>query len=625
MQSSRLSWGLLQGKVLLMAVLMMTLLPLGDALWAAEERAAIIRPEELKRGQKGYGISVFAGHTTERFEAEVLGVVHQSTPELSYIIARLSGQDLERSGVAAGMSGSPVYFDGRLAGAVSYGYLFGKDAIAGITPIEGMRAISALPSVDDATTPARLDVAAWLAPTWDEMVERSFSAEMLSEALEQVLGGDSGTSLQESRPAITWTASGFTEPARRLLAGSIGGALAPTLGGLTAAVGDSSHGEGGHGLTEVPELAAGSGMAVVLVDGDLRLAAHGTVTERWGQEILGFGHPLYGFGPLRLPLASSEVITIIASVANSFKLSNAGPIVGVLDQDREAGVRGQIGVMPVLTDLRIHTRGQVDRDYNLRVAQLPQLRPLLIATSVLGALESSDRSSGRLGLDMVTLFDLGEDGELRIEQSFDGSDAALEAATSLLAYGAFLDLNAWKELDLRSVDVTLEQVEISRNDTLVSAQPAARRIQPGQRLPVVLEFEAWRGERFRRTIEVDIPPTAPAGPYWLMLGDGTSVDALRLAIEKSEPQTFEASLAALRGLRSRRQLSVLGMRAAPGLSLGGEALPALPTSLRQLFGQGQTTEHKDLRLVIDHEQHEALDRPIDGALRIDLEVQMRRP
>lgn len=593
------------------------LLSLSGPLLAADGTADIIRPEELERGQKGYGITVFAGHRPERFEAEVLGVVHQSTAELSYIMARLSGQDLERIGVAAGMSGSPVYFDGRLAGAVAYSYLYGKDAIAGITPIEAMREITELPAGGGADAPGLRQVAPGASPTWQDMVAGTFSENLLQETLDRVLGGGADSSLDASRPAITWTASGFSEPARRLLAGAVGGSLAPTAAGMRGAVSGEPK--------AAPELAAGSGMAVILVDGDLRLAAHGTVTERRGDGIVGFGHPLYGFGPVSLPLASSEVITVVASVANSFKLSNAGPVVGTLDEDRAAGVRGQIGTLPKLTELSIRTRGLTENDYTMRVAQLPQLRPLLLATTVLGALDASDRSAGRQGMDMTLLFDLGEDGEVTIEQSYDGSDAALNAATALLGYAAFLDLNGWKPLDIRRVDVTLEQVDRPRINTLVSAQPAARRVQPGQTLPVTLEFEAWRGERFRRTVEVTIPATAPPGGYWLMLGDGTSVDALRLAIEKESPQDLASSLDALRSLHSRKQLSVLGMRGAPGVSLEGEALPSLPTSLRRIFAGGQSTEHQDLRLVIDHEQHETLDLPIDGALRIDLDVQPRRP
>ena len=593
----------------------------------------IVRPEELHRGQKGYGLSVFAGHQPLRFEVEVLGIVHQSTPELSYILARLTGQDLERSGVAAGMSGSPVYFDGKLAGAVAFSYLFSKDAIAGITPIAGMRAIRELPSgLADSTVPGTATAGGPTAggptaqaPAWHQMVEQSFDPEALQDGLRRLLGGGAlgfdGASLQQSRAAITWTATGFAGSAQHLLTEAAAGALSPSLGnasGGAAAVASS-------GAEAAPTLQAGSGMAVVLVDGDLRLAAHGTVTERRGDEIVGFGHPMYGFGPVALPLASSEVITVVASVANSFKLSNAGPLVGTLDQDRAAGVHGRLGTLPQLTDLHIETHGVSTKSYAMRLAQLPQLRPLLIGVSVLGTLDASNHAVGRQGVDLDALFDLGADGELRLQQSFDGDDAALGAASYLMSMASFLDLNPWQPVDIRQVEVRLEQHDEARVNKLLSAQPASRRVRPGQKLALTLELEAWRGERFRHPIEVEIPSTAPPGSYWLMLGDGTSVDALELAIEKEAPQDLPSALRALGALRSRRQLAVLGMRGAAGLSVEGVAHPDLPPSLQRLFSQGQITEYEALRLVIDQRRVEPLPWPMDGALRIDLEVLPPRP
>lgn len=612
---------------------------LADDAEPAEERVPTISPDELRRGQRGYGLSVFAGHQVERFEVEVLGVQRRSTPGQDFIMARLTGQGLEHSGVAAGMSGSPVYFDGRLAGAVAYSYLFSKDAIAGITPIDSMRSLGAWPGVEERGGEASGDadgrssrtsvMAPWLqelTPTWQQVVEQSFPRDSLAIGLDRLLGGSSEPSLQDVRPAVTWTASGFGPSARQLLASTLDGGLAPSWG-MTGRSGADGSGSGGARADAVaPPLEPGSGMAVVLVEGDQSLAAHGTVTDMWGDQLVGFGHPMYGLGPVELPLATSEVITVLASVANSFKVSNAGALVGTLDQDRLTGVRGRLGPVPELTRLRVQVDGGGrTQHYEMGVAQLSLLRPLMSALAVLGALDAGHRTSGRQGIDLDAVFDLGVDGKLAVRQSFDGSDAALESVTFLLGYLIFLDLNAWQDVDLRSIDVTLRQVEEARVHTLMSAQPEVRRVRPGQRLPVLLELESWRGERQRKRIEVDIPDSLRPGPYWLMLGDGTSVDALELAIEKEEPTDFASALEAMGKLHSRRQLSVLGMRAAPGLTVDGRALPDLPTSMRSLFGGGQTTELESLRLVIDHRQHFDLDEPMNGALRIDLDVLPQRP
>lgn len=567
------------------------------------EAAPTISIDEVARGQMGYGLSVFAGTEPDRFEVEVLGVMHHTTPELSYVLARLSGQDLERSGVVAGMSGSPVYLEERLAGAVAFSYPFGKDAIAGITPIDAMRRLSQLPAAA-ALTPVRAP--AGLEVSLQDLTRRDVGSELLTRQLERW----AGASPEGWRSSVQWSAAGFGDVATDLLRGSLGEVhRSGAIGGASAGI--------------QPELGPGSAVAAVLVQGDLLLAAHGTVTERVGDEVLAFGHPMFSLGPVNLPLAPSEVITVIANAASSFKVSNAGPVIGAFDQDREAGVRGRLGERAPTTPIDVRLRGLSERDYHMEVADLPQMRPILLTLSALGAMTSGTYSAGYQGVDLAGRIRLADYSEVTFRQSFDGDQAALDSALYLLSFVAYLEYNPLVEVELEGVEVELTQVDRPRTATLLAAHPERTRVEPGGTVALNLELQAYRGDRVRRRTYVEVPQGAPDGRYVVLIGDGTSMDAARLSIENRSPATFEQALELLRSLRSRRELAVIGLAPATGLAVAGEALPDLPGSVRSIFAAGGRSVGSPLWLKIVHEHTETLKNPIEGIVRVDLEVRRR--
>lgn len=562
----------------------------------ADEPETTIGIDEIQRGQRGYGLSVFAGSEPERFEVEVLGVLRNSTPELSYVLARLSGRGLEQSAVAAGMSGSPVYLDGRLAGAVSFGYSFGVDAIAGITPIAGMRRLSETPAVSG-VPPGGVPLVSLA-----ELARREFPADLLERHLALL----QPPVLAQGSPAVTWTAGGFGQLARGLLERQL--AVAPA---------------GGGGAEVAGQLRAGSAVSVVLVEGDLNLAAHGTLTERRGDEVLAFGHPVFAFGPGLLPMGTSEVITIINNRANSFKVSNVGQVVGAFDQDRQAGMRGRLGAVAPTIPLAVRVRGAAERDYHMRVADLPQLSPVLLAVTALGALDAGSYSTGNQSLDVRYRFELENHPPLELAQSFDGGQAALDSVLYMLGFSSFLALNPLENVRIRGVEVEFDQLDQPRTASLVQVFAPGRRFEPGATVPLTLELQPYRGARTRQTIEVRLPASLPDGRYYLLIGDGASMDAARAQIEQSTPETFEQSLRYLRSFTSRRELRIFGLRSAPGLAVAGEVLPQLPGSLRALFATSSPAAGVPVGLAIVQEESITLDQPIQGALRVDLDIRRR--
>ena len=583
--------------------LLVFLLPLGVGAGAAAQPGVVDQDlfplDSVRPGLTGYGLSVFEGTMAERFEVEVLGVWRDTQPSTSFILARLKGRGLETSGVIAGMSGSPVYIDDRLVGAVSFSWLFANEAVAGITPIEQMRRLSADVS---SASPAAAGSSSWEprdlvsgAITWQEVLRPL-------------------TSLSSVRPdaavsGIQWSAVGF------------GGA---TLDHLSVALGSlSTAGLATEGGT--PELIAGSSVSGVLVDGDLRLAATGTVTERRGDEILAFGHPFLGIGPLRVPMATSEVVTVLSSQMNSFKIANLGEAVGAFELDRAAGMRGRVGAEAPMTPIQVRITGLVSREFEMRVAELPLLTPTLVAISTIGSLEAASQSAGSQGLDLHARFDLGEWGEVEIRQSFDGELASQEAAFYLYAFAGFFLNNRYESVALESVDIDIHQHPEPRTAHLIGAHVSQTLVRPGDRLELVVDLQAYRGDTFRATLPLDVPTGLPEGRYSLLVGDGVSVDMARLEVEKTAPQTFPQALRFLRSFHSNRELVALGVFRGEGLSVGGEVLPQLPGSVRSLWRAAPSTSARPLQLAVAQESVLDLGQPLEGIVRVDLKVQRVGP
>jgi hypothetical protein len=577
---------------------------------ASAEPLPTIGLDEVRVGQRGYGLSVFAGGEPERFDVEVIGVMRNISPDMSYILARLSGRGLESSGVAAGMSGSPVFLDGRLAGAVSFGWPFSKEAICGITPIALMRSLATLGGPLPTTPPPPVELAGLLAG--------KIPADLLARQLER-LRPRLGDAPEGALAGIEWSAAGFGELSRGLLRQALG-SVAPT-GRAAAAPG-----------ARPPDLVPGSAVAAVLVSGDFQLAATGTVTDHLGDHILAFGHPFLGIGPIRVPMAAAEVVTVLSSQYTSFKITNLGQTVGAFEQDRKAGIEGRLGatapMIPMVLRIGDPARpiaagAAGPRQFRVQLADVPELLPLLAGSTLLAGLESASYAGGPQDIEMVARFRLAPYGDLVIHQSFDGDNAGTAMAGHLLALAAYLVQSPLERVRIEGLEVDVEQSPQPRAASLVAAHADRTLVHPGDQLGIHLDLLAYRGDRFRHSFQVQLPRDLPVGHYSLLVGDGASADAARLAMAPIEANTFSQALALLRSLHSRRDLTLLGFYGGAGLSVAGEVMPQLPGSVRSLWSAADNSGAVPLHAAIVQERHEIMPTPIDGLLRIDLEVRRR--
>jgi hypothetical protein len=560
---------------------------------------------QIQRGQKGYGVSVFSGTELERFDVEVLGVIHDLSPNVSYVLARLSGKGLEDSGVIAGMSGSPVYIDGKLVGAVAFSWPFAKEAIAGITPIEAMRQLGG-----GVPPPLAVPTAAMASPRdLEGLVPRKgqvSSREVLADAmakLRPMVGG-------QAAGAVAWSTTGFSPLTQELVAKGLG-SVAPSGQAQPGAV--------------PTDLVPGAAVAAVLVDGDLRLAATGTVTDRTDSGLLAFGHPFLGLGPVDIPMAGAEVVAVISNQYSSFKIANFGPIVGAFHQDRLAGIYGEVGAAASTLPLEVHVESGRSVDYHLRLARMPQITPTLLGLSVLGAQEAAAQSTGPLGIDLEASFDLGPRGVVKVSQSFDGDSAPTDAAVHMLAFGNFFLNNGFSQVDLRRVDIRLVQHPTPRTAALVGGYADHTELHPGDSVKLHLDLVPWRGEPVRQDISLALPKDLPAGRYSVLVGDGVTLDGMRLALEPASPVRRDQALRLGRAFHSRRDLVAIGVYAGAGLSVAGEVLPQLPGSLRAVWSAASSQSAVALPLTLAQQETERIPFPVEGAVRIDLNVVRRTP
>jgi hypothetical protein len=410
---------------------------------------------------------VFRGTEPERFEVEILGSVSGMGGTGTTILARLSGAGLEHSGVQQGMSGSPVYIDGELIGAVMSTWGFAKDPIAGIRPISEMRRLA------DDQRPA------------DQ---------------------------QPGATPLAWSAEGLSREALHALKSRLGVEIQAAGTGSSEAKGTGS-------------LEPGDAMAILLVDGDARLFATGTVTERVNDRVLGLGHPFLSAGAVSLPLARAEVVTVLASQQISFKIAAAGQVVGALELDRRAGVAGRIGaradVLPV--EVRISGNGpEPDEAFTFSVARLRGITPQLVGWATQSAL--SDRrapgpsASARIDVEVR----LADTDPLRSRSVATGRQLTASAATESGLLVGLLEGLVGEIPRAESVSVEVRIDEHEPVATLGRLKVTNPRLEPGVPLEARVEVLHQDGSSEWLAFEVPVPPRLGPGAYRLRVTDGVT-------------------------------------------------------------------------------------------------------
>jgi hypothetical protein len=550
-------------------------------LGTAQAATLIMPVDQVKPGMKGVGKSVFKGGQIEEFGAEILGVIENTRPKRSVILARLSGAGLESTGIIQGMSGSPVYIDGKLIGAVAYSFPYAKEAIAGITPIGEMMAISetGTPSPEK-TVPAgpirgRLDL--------DDLLdlEKGFlgSREALTVdgrtlapiGVPLVMGGFSPSVIERVRPLFA--RFGFL-PMSVGAGGQLQGQASPAAGGLRE----------------------GDAVAVELIRGDLSVAAVGTVTYADGRKILAFGHPLYNLGPVDYAMSRADVMAVVPSLESSFKLASVGARLGKFTQDRSVGALGEVGgtPRPVPLAIRLAEENGVARDFKLEITRDKILSPLLVNMAVSALLSSEERSYGNMtyALDGDVYLDNGS--SVHLEDLFSGNlDTAPTSMSGLLTAVVFyLANNEFEDAGIHQVELRVKALEEVKFATLERVWLDKYEAAPGERIQVKIFYRTFGGQSFQESVEIDAPPLPAGSEFNLVIADAASMHQLETTLYRSQdfvPRSFSQLIRILNNLRKNDRIYFKMMAAKPGLFLKGEEMPNLPPSVKSMFASPRAT------------------------------------
>jgi len=588
------------------------------ATWAAE----VMPIDEVRPGMQGVGRTVFEGTRVDEFGVRILGVLENAVgPRRSVILARLDGGPLEKTGVIQGMSGSPVFIDGRLVGAVAYAFPFGKEPIAGITPfsemIEATR--TEAPRAASARFPTSSVLASLRAPLdRDALIEamtHPFAA-LESRAPTRATLATGGSSLVPL--AVPLAFSGFDPSTFEWARGAFAAmGFAPVSGSAGAAA-----------LGPLPDLEPGAAVGVSLIEGDLDLSYLGTITHIDDDRVYAFGHPFYNLGPTQFPMKKAYVYSVFPSLQVSWKIFAATvDAVGTVDQDRATAIAGHLGqpprMIPVTVNLNSERGGE--RPFEFRLVEDELFTPVLALLSVLSVLQGHERAFGSSTLTLDSRLELADGRHVSLHDVFAGQQPAQRAAALVASPLALLLGNDFEKVGVKSLAVTVDASEEDNSATLVRAWvDSDEPLVPGSKASLKVQLRTHRGALVTREIPLPIPESAPPGTYSLLVGDAATMNA----IEKAEmqqpfaPRDLDQLLRSLNGLRAGNRLYARLTRPDDGAIVGGEYLPSLPDSvLSVLRGADQGTGVVPIRNAEVWSGELATDHALSGARRLTLTVE----
>ena len=541
--------------------------------------------KDIRPGMVGISHTVFDGTHVEEFKAHIIGVLENVIgPHRNLILAKLEGGPLANTGVIAGMSGSPVYIDGKLIGAVSYSLgSFPKEAIAGITPIAEMtdstafseaRAPGARVKVEFPLTRDGLSAAFRKALNWNRpFADRPNDTELSGiSAVAGISGSQLGALL---RPIATpLVMSGF-EPG---LADIFGGAFrdqgfVPT-GGSVAGMHE------GEKPYEGP-LKPGDAVGVMLVGGDLMLGATGTVTHIDGDRVYAFGHPMYNLGPTEFPMTRAYVYTVLPSLFSSMKLSTTGEVIGTVLQDRATAIAGRLGAGPRLIPITVSlesTRAP-KQTFHFGVVNDPLFGPLMTYASILNTLGSYERQFGAATFSVSGSARVRRHEAVTFDNLFAGDQSSMGAASYIVGPMSALMGNDYEKVEFEGLDVTFRTTEEPKTATLERVWLDDPRPRAGRTVPLKVMFRTYRGEEIIRTLPIEIPSNV-SGSLSLLVSDGARLGLNEQREARApQPRSVDQIIKTLNKGRRNNSLYIKLLGSDAGAVVNGELLAALPPSV----------------------------------------------
>ena len=558
---------------------------------------------DVRPGMKGVGKTVMVGTRLEEFGAEVLGVMRDVSPGRDMVLCRLTGCNLEHAGIIQGMSGSPIYMEGKLLGAVAYAWEFAKDPIAGVTPFAQM------------VQYVRASDRRIAAESNDLLREPGFHAASLAPAVEPgtLLGDDAETVLRLSPlkvsggtaggmvPIVTpLAAAGFSPRALAVLESQVRPlGMAPMAGGAAAE----------HILHEQAEstLVSGAPLSIAMVMGDFDLSGIGTVTHVEGNRVYGFGHPMFSLGSCELPMMTGYIHTVYPRASVSMKMGSPLRVVGVLDTDVSTCVAGTIGRKPDMLPVSVRVKTGRYADAHLYKVQMIR-EPALLAPLLLSVLTSAIDTEGNLPEELTARlsarFQLkGHDpiclSDTCSGQRYTGQMGAAALFNPLAMIATLLVRNPLAPVRIEAIDCEVE-IEPGRKTAVIeSVRLVSDTVEPGHDLRALVTLKPYKGERETVVLSMPIPADFPEGSYEAIYSDVAGTLRRRFSNEPSlgEPRDLAGFMKTIRLQTEPKRTAVYAHVPTPdrGLAVQGQELPNLPGSARAVFASKKEVPLQTIR------------------------------
>jgi hypothetical protein len=607
-------------------------LALAALCWVSTPASTPIMPlSEVKPGMVGVGRTVFQGTELRDFKVSIIGVLKNVLgPRRDLIIAKLEGGPLAETGVAAGMSGSPVYIDGRLIGAVGYSVgSFPKEAIAGITPIEEMKDATQS-SPRRSAQQARLELpltaetfATALRASYAHVLPAGPAGSLQGIGLSNAEAAQLASSL---RPIATpLVMSGFGPEAFRLVSQMLGDAgFSPVLSG-------AGGGASAEALAAMNgPLREGDAVGVALASGDLEMGATGTVTHIDGDRVYAFGHPFFNLGPAQLPLTRAYVHAMLPSLMSSFKITSMGEVIGTIQQDRATAIAGTLGKMPATIPMTITLRSTRDgvvvpRTFTFQIANDQTFTPLISYVTLYNALASYERQFGSATFALKGRAGVKGHADVAFEDVFAGEAPALAAATSIAGPLSIVLGNDREPVTFDKLEFAIDATETPRTSTIERVWIDELRPRAGRTVPLKILTRGYRGEEKISTVAMSIPANA-SGTLSIMVTDGKQLNAFeqRELRRTFQPQSVEQMIRVLNTTRRNNRIYIRLLTGAPGAVVNGEAMAALPPSvLAVLEADRNGGSFSPIRSATLGEYEIPMDMAVVGSRTLTIDVESR--
>ena len=532
--------------------------------------------DEITPGMKGYGRTVFTGNQIESFDVEILGVLKNWEARNDMILVKMTGGPLEKTGIIAGMSGSPVYVNNKLIGAVSHGWSFAKDAIAGVTPIGAMLDVLKIDSHRRENTYAGNN------STWSTSLKAQDSdvvARLKSHGLihESVLSKNTN-----SQQPFTLSLVPIQTP---LIVSGFDYRSLNSVSPLFDKLGKFSFQStsGSRSLSDdLHDFQPGSSVAVEIIRGDLSASAIGTVTYRDDNNILAFGHPIIQIGATDLPMATAQVYTILASQSGSVKMASPGKIIGRITQDRRSAIAGRIGEYTKMIPCQTEIRGSLNVEYNFEIVHDKILTPILLQMAVESALLATEKTIGEKSVNLK--LDVGIAGRkesIRIENGYFDSGPSWFPIYNIVQPITTLLNNEFQTTEIESIKLVADISETKNIASIQNIRVSKRWVAPGEEVHLSVRLRPDTEDYVSIPVRIKIPDDVVRGTSVRVTVCDAMISRMMEMVSAPghfSPSSFEQLINNLEDTESNNNIIVKIRLNKRGLTYMGEDFPSLPNS-----------------------------------------------